>query len=165
MITGEGTRFDARSARFLSELQERTLSVRDLAFYNAGCNEPKGVRRITVMVRRVLRRLLRPIFFHQFALFQDLFDRLYAIELAIKDAELAIKDVRQTALAFGWDYVALVRRLAVLEDQVAALTGSTTTAATDDGEACSSILFPGLETMGTRPAEPAPAEEAHANVC
>jgi chromosome segregation ATPase len=58
----------------------------------------------------------------------------------------------QTTMAFGWDYVALVRRLATIEDQLAALTGSSAGASpADEGEVHPSILFPGLEATTRRP--------------
>jgi hypothetical protein len=84
--------------------------VQDLAFYNAGCSGLKGWRRIVIPFRRLLRRLLRPIFQRQVALFEQVFRREDLLEAQI-----------QTTMAFGWDYVALVRRLAVLEDRVEAL--------------------------------------------
>jgi hypothetical protein len=55
----------------------------------------------------------------------------------------------QTTMAFGWDYVAMVRRLATLEDQIAALTGAAG-ATGDEGDPHPSILFPGLEKAARR---------------
>jgi predicted nuclease with TOPRIM domain len=46
--------------------------MRDFAFYNAGCTEPRGARRLIIPFRRLLRRILRPIFFRQADLFQEL---------------------------------------------------------------------------------------------
>jgi hypothetical protein len=124
--------------------------VPDLEFYNAGCGEAQGLRRIVVVVRRALRRVLRPIFAHQVFLYQYLIDRLDRSETAVQ-GELETLRKRQDELtervetiqAFGWDYVAMVRRLAVLEDQLADLTGQT--APSEEGQAGPSILFPGLE--------------------
>ena len=44
------------------------------------------------------------------------------VEILTHGQELAEKKV-ETFLALGWDHVAMVRRLAVLEDQIAVLTG------------------------------------------
>jgi hypothetical protein len=104
----------------------------DLAFYNAGCHEPKGARRVVVPARRALRRLLRPIFQRQAELLQAICHRLDAAEAA--DAALRgnvdalarrqdqLADQMRETIAFGWDYVALTRRLAALEDRIAAST-------------------------------------------
>jgi hypothetical protein len=108
--------------------------VRDLAFYNVGCQEPRGARRLVVPARRAMRRLLRPIFQRQVEIFQSLCDRIDAAEvaeghlrsdlddLARRQDELA--DQVQHAIAFGWDYVAMVRRLALLEDRVSSLAAA-----------------------------------------
>jgi hypothetical protein len=115
----------------LKTRHEEAVTVPDLAFYNAGCDEPTGRRRLIVPVRRVLRRILRPIFQHQVQLFQALCVRLDAAELA--DRELRtdldnltarhdrIVDQMHATVAFGWDYVAMTRRMATLEDRVEAL--------------------------------------------
>ena len=105
--------------------------MRDLAFYNVGCHEPRGARRLVVPARRAVRRLLRPIFQRQVEIFQSLCDRLDAAERADRairgDLDHLIRrqddlaEQVQHAIAFGWDYVAMVRRLAALEDRVAAL--------------------------------------------
>lgn len=104
----------------------------DLAFYNVGCHEARGVRRLVVLARRALRRILRPIFLRQVELFQSLCHRLDAAER--RDAEHRegldhltrrqdhLADQMQQTIAFGWDYVALVRRVAVLEDRLEALS-------------------------------------------
>src|SRR5690242_17558273 len=60
--------------------------MRDHAFYNAGCEPATGVRRGTVLVRRLLRRVLRPIFFRLADLLRQL------------DADLADLDRRQSEL-------------------------------------------------------------------
>ncbi|MEO6809438.1 MAG: hypothetical protein ABI353_10055 [Isosphaeraceae bacterium] len=103
----------------------------DLAFYNVGCGEAKGMRRLVVLARRGVRRILRPIFLRQVELFQSLCNRLDAAER--RDAEHRheldhltrrqdhLGDQMQHTMAFGWDYVALVRRVAVLEDRLEAL--------------------------------------------
>src|SRR5262249_1419445 len=90
-------------------------------FYNAGCTDPKGLRHGVVAARRLLRRILRPMFFHLAELLRQLADQ--ADGLAREQDALAARQDQldqqvQTAPAFGWDYVALGRRLATLEDQV-----------------------------------------------
>jgi hypothetical protein len=139
--------------------------VRDLAFYNAGCHETRGVRRAVVPFRRALRRVLRPIFLRQVELLQEIWHRLDHLdhEVHALHHELHVLSQRQddlaeqlkTTLAFGWDYVALVRRLAIMEDQIATLTGASATTL-DDTEAQTSILFPGFKR------DP---EEPRAKVC
>lgn len=111
--------------------RKEAVDVIDLAFYNAGCEQPRGARRVVVLVRRVLRRILRPIFSRQVEILQHLCDRLDRQdeerqvlrkdldEVTRRDDQLALQT--QAAMSFGWDYVAMVRRLAVLEDRVEAL--------------------------------------------
>jgi hypothetical protein len=126
-------------------------TVPDLAFYNAGCDDARGPRLALVLARRLLRRVLRPIFMQQVVLYQYLIDRLDRGETTVRgDLETMNKRVEdlaervETVQAFGWDYVAMVRRLAVLEDHLAALTGQTAPAS-EEAEAQPSIPFPGLE--------------------
>lgn len=96
----------------------------DYQFYHAGFDEPKGPKRAVIPFRRLLRRLLRPMLVRLADLLQSLGDRadeaarrLVAVETRMDRAE----DRLQAAVAFGWDHVAVVRRLAALEDEVAAL--------------------------------------------
>ena len=128
--------------------------MEDLAFYNVGFEDARGPRRIMVLVRRLLRRILRPIFYRQVELFQHLTNRLDEHEPVIRAThrnvdilghrqEMTEKKV-ETFLALGWDHVALARRLAVLEDQIAVLTGQSTVGP-DQAESKESIPFPGLE--------------------
>lgn len=119
----------------------------DLAFYDAGCENPRGLRRPLIFARRALRRILRPIFQRQVALYQAMLDRFDAAEQA--DASLradldelsrrheSLNEQSQATIAFGWDYVALVRRLAVLEDRVETLT-----AAREGETSAASVRFP-----------------------
>lgn len=138
--------------------------MHDLTFYNAGCDELRGFRRVVVPFRRVLRRLLRPIFFRQVELFQSLIDRLDACEKSLEavradvDAlarrQEALEEQAETVLAFGWDYVAMGRRLTALDDQLATLNGHA--ASPDDRpDRQPSLPFPGLD----------PAHESRAKVC
>jgi hypothetical protein len=148
----------------------RKKLVRDLAFYNAGYHATKGVRRGLVPIRRLLRRVLRPIFLRQVEMFQEIWDRLDALgrleesvstlrdELqAMSHRQDVLAEQWKTTLAFGWDHVALVRRLAVLEDQVASLSGNAATIS-DDPDSHPSILFPGLTYGQDEP-------EARSKVC
>ena len=82
----------------------------DYAFYHAGIHEPRGIRRIIVPVRRLLRRIMRPMLLRQAELLQSLSERIDENSSQM-----------QTAVALGWDHVALVRRLATIEEQLATL--------------------------------------------
>ncbi len=106
-------------------------------FYESGTSEAKGLRRPVVLARRVLRRLLRPIFL-----------QLNADLRAISERQDRLEQQVRTALALGWDHVALARRLASIEDQLNEL--SSRDAATDqdhppEGEIRSSIRYLGPE--------------------
>ncbi|HEV3167906.1 MAG TPA: hypothetical protein VGZ22_28150 [Isosphaeraceae bacterium] len=104
----------------------------DLAFYNAGCHEPRGLRRGLIAWRRLLRRLLRPIFLRLADILQHICNRLDDHDRAVHSLRADLDRViqrdeqiarhLQAAMSFGWDYVAMTRRLAILEDRVEALT-------------------------------------------
>ena len=146
--------------------------MRDLAFFNAGCHEPRGARRAVVPFRRLVRRLLRPIFQRQVVLYQelhDLIDRLEQenrmlrshteVQLGTQVERLdgrhdALAAQMQTTIALGWDYVATVRRLAVLEDRVEALMAA-------QDEARPSIPF--LAQDGETDTHPAPVAQSRAS--
>ena len=51
----------------------------DLAFYNVGC-ESRGLKRAVVPLRRLLRRVLRPIFLRQVEILQEICNRLDGLE-------------------------------------------------------------------------------------
>ena len=88
--------------------------MRDFAFYNAGINDAKGPKTVLGLIRRLVRRLLRPMFFHQEAIYHDLqaqIDRLTE-QVQLLNQRSASTD------AFGWDYVAMARRLAAIEDHL-----------------------------------------------
>jgi len=92
--------------------------MRDFAFYNAGCDGPMGpTRSLIVFPRRLIRRLLRPIFQRQERINHELQDQVDA--LATKVDHLA-RELAAVA-ALGWDHVAIARRLASLEDEVSRL--------------------------------------------
>jgi hypothetical protein len=85
--------------------------MQDYAFYHAGIDGPRrGVKRIIVPIRRLLRRIMRPMLYRQAELMQSLAERV--------DEN---SNQMQTALALGWDHVAMVRRLAAIEEQLIAL--------------------------------------------
>jgi hypothetical protein len=84
--------------------------MRDLAFYEVGCHELNGIKRVVIPFRRLLRRLLLPIFLH-------LDSQLKAIDRRQNQLDRDMKAV----LGMGWDHVAIARRLGVLEDHVEAL--------------------------------------------
>jgi hypothetical protein len=129
--------------------------VPDLAFYNAGCNETGGLRLLLVPLRRLLRRVLRPVFFRQAELFQGIIDRIDRQEAALRTATADLERVAKLQeelarrvdhdQALYWDHVALVRRLVVIEDQLAALTGNATPGG-DEGDTTPSIRFPAPES-------------------
>jgi hypothetical protein len=118
--------------------------VRDLAFYNTGCDAPAGKRALLVPPRRLLRRLLRPFFQRQVDLYRELHERIDAIEHAlhtIRERQDRLAAETFAGVALGWDHVALSRRLACLEDAVEALsTGLSVTADPSGGS------FPFLAT-------------------
>ncbi len=103
----------------------------DLTFYNAGCADKTGLRMLIVPPRRLLRRILRPIFQRQVELFQSICDRLDALERHDERFDREIERVRkrqdalghklETTQALAWDYVELIPRIAELEDRIEAL--------------------------------------------
>ncbi len=91
--------------------------MRDFAFYNAGCEPRRGLRGLLVPIRRLLRRLLRPIFLRQAELLEEIARRQERLE------------------AFFCDATALARRLAVLEDRLEELLARQEAAAAPAGPA------------------------------
>src|SRR3954451_12170410 len=92
----------------------------DYQFYNVG-GEGKGLARIAVFCRRILRRILRPLFQRQVDLFLALDAR--TAELAKAEEEFGkLQERMHTILqAHVCEREALTRRLAVLEDLVKSL--------------------------------------------
>jgi hypothetical protein len=88
--------------------------VRDFAFYNAGIDEAKGPKRVLGLARRALRRILRPMFFHQEAIYRDLQGQIDQLSAQIETLSGRLSSTD----AFGWDYVAMARRLAAIEDHL-----------------------------------------------
>jgi outer membrane murein-binding lipoprotein Lpp len=78
--------------------------------------------------RRAAKRLARRLFRRPYAVLDSLFARLGVVERttahlggevqALAARQAALADDARAALALGWDHVALVRRLARLEDRV-----------------------------------------------
>ena len=142
--------------------------MRDIAFYNVGISELKGFRRVVIPFRRLLRRLLRPIFLRQVELFGQLDAQL---ENIARRQDLLEEQVKAT-LAFGWDYVVLTRRLAALEDQVSALYAQDSSSRPDPSpEIPVPHLYPAVHearprasesTQGNEPDEPT---RARARAC
>jgi hypothetical protein len=99
-----------------------------LAFYNAGCEPAPGRRRLKSWVRRVARKILLPPSRRLVQILSSLCHRLDVAEFEMRDLKAQVDDLcrRQedqaaktsATIAFGWDYVAMVRRLAVLEEHV-----------------------------------------------
>ncbi len=104
-------------------------------FYHAGFEQSKGIKGALLPLRRTLRRILRPMLVR-------LGDQLDSIMSRLDENEKQIEclharhdqtvDQMQATIAFGWDYVAMTRRLAALEDQVARLQGERRETLLDD---------------------------------
>ena len=102
-----------------------------LAFYNAGCEPATGRARLKVWLRRRFRRVLLPTSQRLVEILVSLCHRLDVTEVEVRDLQVRLDDLRRrhedqaaklpATIAFGWDYVAMVRRLAVLEEHVDAL--------------------------------------------
>jgi len=102
-----------------------------LAYYNAGCEPAPGLSRTKLWVRRQFRRILLPTTKRAAEILASIVRRLDADEHEIRDLRGQVDDLRRrhddqaarlpATMAFGWDYVAMVRRLAVLEEHVDAL--------------------------------------------
>ncbi len=102
-----------------------------LAYYNAGCEPTSGGSRLKVWVRRQFRRVLLPMSRRMVEILVSLCNRLDVAEHEIRDLRGQLDELRRrhedqatklpATIAFGWDYVAMVRRLAVLEEHVDAL--------------------------------------------
>jgi len=113
--------------------------MRDLAFYEAGCHNINGIRRVVIPFRRLLRRLLRPIFLH-------LDNQLKSLDRRQNQLDRDLKAV----LGMGWDHVAIARRLAVLEDHVEALLSRETGGdlnALSEGDTRPVIRYPRLDAQ------------------
>jgi hypothetical protein len=130
-----------------------------LAFYNAGCEPEPGLSRLKLWVRRQARKILLPPSLRLVQILSSLCDRLDAAEHEIRELRQLrnqVDDLRRrqeehagrfpATIAFGWDYVAMVRRLSVLEEHVDTLLSRD---AAEEAPALSdtSVRFPGVEPL------------------
>ena len=109
-----------------------------LAYYNVGCEPASGPARVKVWIRRQFRRVLLPTSRRLVEILVSLCHRLDVAEHEIRDLRGQLDDLRRrhedqatklpATIAFGWDYVAMVRRLAALEEHVDALLAARTEA-------------------------------------
>jgi hypothetical protein len=127
-----------------------------LAFYNVGCEPEPGVSRLKPWLRRLARKVLLPASLRLVQILSSLCHRLDVAEQELRDLRNLVDDLRRrheeqvarfpATIAFGWDYVAMVRRLAVLEEHVDALLCGRDAAEAAPALADSSVRFPGLES-------------------
>jgi hypothetical protein len=103
--------------------------MRDYLFYNYGCTEPKGLRRVVIPFRRILRRFLLPMFQHQIELYRQLDADIDRLSQRQEQLDCQLK----ASTSLGWDHIAIVRRLAALEDHVEALMQRDAMAASSEG--------------------------------
>jgi hypothetical protein len=99
-----------------------------LNFYNTGCEPASGRAGLKTRFRRAARKLLLPSFQRLVEILASLCRRLDILEYEVRDLKAHVDDLRRrqedqaakmpSMIAFGWDYVAMVRRLAVLEEHV-----------------------------------------------
>lgn len=130
----------------------------DLDFQAAGTVRSDGERSRTFVLRRWLCRLLRPIFAKQVEILQEICTRLDSEEWGTVSLQRQVQYVdgrvdtlssqMRTTVALGWDYVATVRRLAVLEDRVEALMEARER---EEGESAASVPFVGVDAPGMAP--------------
>jgi hypothetical protein len=102
--------------------------MKHLAFYDVGCEPSRGLLGLKVRLRRRVRNLLLPMFRRLVEILGSLCHRLEVLEKEVEDLRDRVDDLRRrqeeqsakvpSTLAFGWDYVAMVRRLAILEEHV-----------------------------------------------
>ncbi len=91
--------------------------MRDFAFYNAGVDDATGPKRMLGLVRRLIRRVLRPMFYRQEAIYQELQEQIDHLSAQIQ----TLNDRVATTDAFGWDSVAMARRMSAIEDHLASV--------------------------------------------
>lgn len=102
-----------------------------LVFYHHGCQPSAGGSKLKNWVRRAARKAILPMCQRLVEILSSLVERLDRDEREIRELRAELNELRSrqddhaaklpAALAFGWDYVAMVRRMAVLEDHVEAL--------------------------------------------
>ena len=102
-----------------------------LAFYHHGCQPERGASKLKNWVRRAARKAIMPMCQRLVEILSSVVERLDRDEHEIRVLRQELVELRQrhddhatklpAALAFGWDYVAMVRRLAALEEHVETL--------------------------------------------
>jgi hypothetical protein len=102
-----------------------------LAFYNAGCEPTAGRVGLKIRLRRLGRRIMLPASQRLVDILISICRRLDVAEYETHELKVLVDNLRRrqedqaakipATIAFGWDYVAMVRRLAVLEEHVDAL--------------------------------------------
>lgn len=122
-----------------------------LAFHEHGCQPAPGSSKLKTWVRRQARRAISPMCHRLVEILTSLVHRLDEDEHQIRALRDELHDLQRrhddqvaksaATLAFGWDYVAMVRRLSALEEHVDALISRDPAAA--DRE---SVSFAGLES-------------------
>jgi hypothetical protein len=130
--------------------------MEQLAFHEAGCEPTRWPAGLKVRLRRRLRNLLLPMFLRLVEILGCLCHRLEVAEKEAQDLRNLCDDLRRrqeeqaarlpATLAFGWDYVAMVRRLAALEEHVDALL------AARDREPIVPVRFPVANGLQAEPA-------------
>jgi hypothetical protein len=155
----------SRPGANMKNQKERTLPVTILAADDTTSPGPKGAEKLLALGRRLARRIRRASPLHPGHGSRQIHDRLARVEDLARSAHLKgdaaheksdenhaqldhltrrldrVDELVQTAVGFHWDYTALVRRLAELEDRFIAL--SDPAPPSFDGEAHPSIPFPG----------------------
>lgn len=94
----------------------------DLRFDQAGLDTPSGLKRAVVPVRKAIVRILRPMLVQMSDALQSFSSRIDATERRLAELEgrhETHNEQLQATISFGWDYVATVRRLTAIEDQLA----------------------------------------------
>ena len=99
-----------------------------LAFYHHGCQPSPGESKLKNFVRRAARKAIMPMCQRLVEILTSVVERLDRNEHEARVMKAELDDLRRrheeqaakmpSTLAFGWDYVAMVRRLAVLEEHV-----------------------------------------------
>ncbi len=130
----------------------------DLDFQGPGALRQAGEPSRTFALRRWICRLLQPVFQKQLEILQAICTRLDSEEWATVSLQRQVQYVdgrvdtlssqMRTTVALGWDYVATVRRLAVLEDRVEALMVAREQ---DEGDASASVPFVGVHAADRAP--------------
>jgi uncharacterized coiled-coil DUF342 family protein len=104
--------------------------VSEERFYHEGFDPAKGLKGAIIPLRRAIRRVLRPMFVRLGDQIDSLAARLDLAENRINELSNRhdeTNDQLQATVAFGWDYVAMARRLAALEDEISRLRRSDST--------------------------------------